>query len=579
MAKTDLILLHAPSVHDFRDQPAMYGPISDVIPSTPVFEMYPLGFVSIVGYLEQHGYRTRIINLAVKMLKNSQFDPEELIAKLDPLAFGFDLHWLAHAAGALDLATVVKKHHPDTPIILGGLSASFYHEEIIEHFPQIDYVLRGDTTEPPLLDLMNHISEGREPENVENLTWRNREGRKRVHSLSFVPDDIDDLWIDYGEVVKLVVRHSDLESSLPYENFMEYPFTAVLTCKGCNYNCITCGGSCYAFGRYFGRDRAVMKSPDRLVEEISIISEFFKAPIFLIGDLRQSGMRHAEEVLEKIRDERLDNTVTYELFDAVPRDYMGKIARSTESWTLEISPESHDDQVRRVMGKPYTADQMEKTIQLGIDSGCQKFDVYFMVGLSQQTSQSALDSVEYCRRLYRKFGEESGIYTFIAPMAPFLDPGSLIFDDPKRYGYTQLFRTLREHKDALYQPSWKLYLSYQTDWMTRDDIAETTYEAMIRMNALKAEYGVTDSGEASKVSAGLTLARDIMRKIDSIIASTSDEAERSRMYQELRGEIEETKKATGLAKKELRMPGTAGIRVKGALKYLVRFLRGTSRNR
>ena len=575
MPKTDLILLHAPSVYDFRDRPAMYGPISDVIPSTPVFEMYPLGFVSMVGYLEQHGYRARIINLAVKMLRNPRFDPEELIAGLDAEAFGFDLHWLAHAAGALDLAEVVKKHHPDTPVILGGLSASLYHEEIIEHFPQIDYILRGDTTEPPLLELMNHVSEGREPEGVENLTWRSSDGRKRVNLLSFVPEDIDDLWIDYGEVVKLVVRHSDLESSLPYENFMEYPFTAVLTCKGCNYNCITCGGSCYTFGRYFGRDRAVMKSPDRLVEEISIISEYFKAPIFLIGDLRQSGMRHAEEVLEKIRDERLDNTVTYELFDAVPRDYMEKIARSTESWTLEISPESHDDHVRRVMGKPYTADQMEKTIQLGIDSGCQKFDIYFMVGLSQQTSRSALNSVEYCRRLYRKFGEESGIYTFIAPMAPFLDPGSLIFDDPWRYGYTQLYQTLREHKEALYQPSWKLYLSYQTDWMTRDEIAETTYEAMIRMNSLKAENGVTDPGEAAKVADGLNMARDVMRKIDIIIASTSNEVERSQRYRQLRGEIEETKKATGLAKKELKMPGTAGIRVKGALKYLLRLVRKT----
>ena len=575
MPKTDLILLHAPSVHDFRDQPAMYGPISDVIPSTPVFEMYPLGFVSMVGYLEQNGYRARIINLAVKMLRNPRFDPEELIASLDPQVFGFDLHWLAHAAGALDLAEVVKKHHPDTPVLLGGLSASLYHEEIIEHFPQIDYILRGDTTEPPLLDLINHVSDDKEPEGVENLTWRSREGRKRVNPLSFVPDDIDDLWIDYGEVVKLVVRHGDLESSLPYENFMEYPFTAVLTCKGCNYNCITCGGSCYTFSRYFGRDRAVMKSPDRLVGEISIISEYFKAPIFLIGDLRQSGMRHAEEVLEKIREERLDNTVTYELFDAVPRDYMKKIARSAENWTLEISPESHDDHIRRVMGKPYTADQVEKTIQLGVEHGCKKFDIYFMVGLSQQTSQSALDSVEYSRRLYQRFGKEAGIYTFIAPMAPFLDPGSIIFDDPENYGFTQFYRNLREHKQALYQPSWKLYLSYQTEWMTRDEIAETTYEAMISMNALKAEHGVTDPEEASRVGVGLNLAWDIMRRIDAIIMSTSDEAERARMYQRLRGEIDETMKATGLAKRELRMPGTAGIRVKGALNYIVRLLRKT----
>ncbi len=154
MPDLDLILLHAPSVYDFRERPAMYGPISDVIPSTPVFEMYPLGFVSMVGYLEQHGYHARIINLAVKMLKNPRLDVEKLIAGLDAKAFGFDLHWLAHAAGSLDLAEIVKEHHPDTPILLGGLSASYYHEEIIEHFPQVDYVLRGDTTEKPLKELM-----------------------------------------------------------------------------------------------------------------------------------------------------------------------------------------------------------------------------------------------------------------------------------------------------------------------------------------------------------------------------------------------------------------------------------------
>ncbi|MFA9496115.1 MAG: cobalamin-dependent protein, partial [Candidatus Bathyarchaeota archaeon] len=124
MTGVDLVLLHAPSVYDFRKLPAMYGPISDVVPSTPVFEMYPLGFVSMVGYLEQNGYKARIINLAVKMLKDQRFDAEKFIKKLDAKVFGLDLHWLPHAAGSLDLAEIVKKHHPDAPILLGGLSAS-----------------------------------------------------------------------------------------------------------------------------------------------------------------------------------------------------------------------------------------------------------------------------------------------------------------------------------------------------------------------------------------------------------------------------------------------------------------------
>jgi B12-binding domain/radical SAM domain protein len=570
MPSHDLILLHAPSVYDFRKRHTMYGPISDVIPSSPVFEMYPIGFVSLVGYLEQHGYRARIINLAIKMLRNPQLDVEKLISKLDTKVFGFDLHWLVHAAGSLDLANIVKKHHPDKPIILGGLSSSFYHEEIIEHFPQIDYVLRGDSTEKPLLELMQCIESDKTAYDVPNLTWRESSGRKHVNPHSFVPQNIDDQCINYGEVVKLVVRHRDLESTLPYDGFMDYPFTAVLTCKGCNYNCITCGGSCYTNNKYFGRQKAVMKSPEKLVEEIRIINEYFKAPIFLIGDLRQSGMKHAEEVLDRIHSEDLDNTITYELFDMAPRNYIKLMARSSDNWTLEISPESHDDKVRSIMGKPYTINQMEKTIKLGLEYGCKKYDIYFMVGLSGQTSQSVINSVKYCGQLYSKFGGESEIHTFITPMAPFLDPGSIIFDSPVKYGFTKLYKNLRDHKQALYQPSWKLYLSYYTDWMTRDQLAETTYEAMIQMNNVKTKAGITNQNTSKKISFGLQLSRKVMRKIDNIIASTQDNTERENKYKKLRHEIEDAKRSTGYVKRELRMPGTAGLRLTGALKYLLR---------
>lgn len=570
MPKTDLILLHAPSVYDFRERPAMYGPISDVIPSTPVFEMYPLGFVSMVGYLEQHGYHARIMNIAVKMLRNPRLDVEDLISKLDAHAFGFDLHWLVHAAGSLDLAEMVKKHHPDKPILMGGLSATYYHREIANHFPQIDYVLRGDSTEKPLLDLMDCLEGGKQPDDVENLTWRDPDGRKRVNPLSYVPEDIDDLFIDYGEVVKMVVRYRDLESTLPFESFMDYPFTALLTCKGCNYNCRTCGGSNYAFRRFLNRDKTAFKSPEKLVDEMRIVSEYFKAPLFLIGDLRQGGMKYAEAILENIKREAIDNTITLELFDAVPENYMRKIAGSCEAFTLEMSPESHDDHVRNLMGKPYTAVEMEKTVIQALDHGCKKFDIFFMVGLPGQSSGSALDSVEYSRRLYERLGGDRRVYTFIAPMAPFLDPGSIIFENPTQHGFKLLYKTLREHKDALYQPSWKLYLNYHTDWMTRDEVAETTYDAMIRMNELKAEIGITKSEKARQVSEGLKLARNIMGRIDTIVASTSDESERKHLYEELRLEIDRAKKSTGFAKSELRMPGTAGIRLKGALKYLLR---------
>ena len=73
MSKVDLILLHAPSVYDFRKKPILFGPVSDVVPSTQIFEMYPLGFMTILEYLQRHGFSVRIINVALRMLRSRQF--------------------------------------------------------------------------------------------------------------------------------------------------------------------------------------------------------------------------------------------------------------------------------------------------------------------------------------------------------------------------------------------------------------------------------------------------------------------------------------------------------------------------
>ena len=569
MPKLDLVLLHAPSVYDFRERFAMFGPISDVIPSTPIFEMYPLGFVSMVGYLEQHGYHARIINLAVKMLRRPKFDVESLIARLDAEAFGLDLHWLAHAAGSLDIAALVKKHHPDAPVLLGGLSSTYFHEEIINDFPQIDYVLRGDSTEKPLLELMERIEKGLPPDDVANLTWRGGDGKKHVNPLTYVPDDLDELGLDYGVVVKLVLRHRDLEGNLPFESFMEYPFTALLTCKGCAYNCTTCGGSSSSFRRFFGRERPAFKSPSKIVEEMKVIGEYFKAPIFLLGDLRQGGEGYAEAVLEGIRREGIENTVTVELFEPAPERFIEKIARCCESYTMEISPDSHDEAVRGLQGKGYSTSALEKTVRGTMERGCEKFDIFFMVGLPGQTAESALESVEYSRRLLKSIGNAGHVYPFIAPMAPFLDPGSSAFEDPVGHGYVRLRSTLGEHREALSRPSWKLILNYKTNWMTRDQIAEATYGAMIGMNELKRELGIYDPEKADVISSGLELARDTIHRIDAIIASTSDESVRQRLLANLKSDVDRANRSTLQAKRDLRSTGLAKIRIRGVLRHLL----------
>jgi len=106
----DLLLLHPPSVYDFRTKSILYGPVSDMVPSSTVFEMYPIGFLTILSYLrERGGLQVRIVNLALRMMNNRRFDVRSFLARLSVKAVGIDLHWMPHAHGALEVPRVVKE--------------------------------------------------------------------------------------------------------------------------------------------------------------------------------------------------------------------------------------------------------------------------------------------------------------------------------------------------------------------------------------------------------------------------------------------------------------------------------------
>jgi B12-binding domain/radical SAM domain protein len=521
----DLVLLHAPSVYDFRQKTILYGPVSDLIPPSPVFEMYPIGFASIAEYLERAGYRVRIVNLAVRMMKDKNFDAGVFIKRLKSPVFGIDLHWLLHCHGAIEVARLVKKCHPGSKVIFGGLSSSYFYQELMG-YPEIDYVMRGDSTEEPLRQLMECIKGGREPESVPNLVWRDNQGGVRENPFSHVPADLNGVMVNhYANIVRSVIRYRDLASYAPFSNWTDYPITAVFTCRGCTEHCVICGGSAAAFRQFYNRGKAVFRSPKSVAEDVRQIERFSSGPIFILGDLRQSGDNYADEVLQLLRKDRVRNQFILELFSPASTELVHQMGLSCPKFCLEISPESHDPEVRRASGRNYSTEELERTLSNALDAGCGRLDVFFMIGFPKQTPQSVTETIDYCDYLLQKFKGDKRLALFIAPLSPFLDPGSLGFEQPERYGYRILFRTLKEHRQALLSPSWKYSLNYETEWMTRHQIADSAYEAILRLNRLKAKYGNIPQKLAEVGEQRILAAREMMHRMDDLLAKGELEEE------------------------------------------------------
>ncbi len=553
MAETDLILLHPPSVYDFRKKAIMYGPVSDGIPSTQIFEMYPIGFMTILEYLERHGYSVRIINVALRMLRSRRFDVEKLIRSLNTAAFGLDLHWLVHAQGGLELAKIIKKYHPQTPVIFGGLSASYYHEQLIG-YPQVDYVIRGDSAEEPLRQLLSTIKEKLSAGDVPNLTWKDGD-RVRVNELSNVPSDLNGITFDYRKIMRSSARHFDVVGHLPFRDWLNYPILVALSCRGCVHNCLICGGSAAAYRHICRRNAPAYRSAQLIAQDMALISQYTGAPIFILGDILQAGPQYAEDLLNQLKGKNMKNHIALEFFSPPPRKFLEMVAETIPNFNMQISPESHDEKIRRTFGRAYDNRSLERSIENAIELGCKRVDVFFIIGLPGQTSQSVSQTIGYCEELLEKYGRNGSakIHPYISPLAPFLDPGSQAFENPQRYGYRLFYKTLEEHRQALLQPSWKYMLNYETEWMSRDELVTSTYAAALELNRLKAKYGLLKQKEAEKIEVRIKEAKELIRRIDEIVLIKDKELREQKMV-ELTNRFEQLGSSTICGKKELRWP-------------------------
>ncbi len=508
--KADLILLHAPSIFDFREKPRFWGPINDLVPSTPVFEMYPMGFVSIASTLEEAGYKVKIVNIALRMLADEKFNPEEYIKKMDAELFGIDLHWMPHVHGALNLARLVKKHH-SSPVVFGGLSSSYFHIDLLKNFPEVDFVLRGDSTEKPFLQLMDRLATGRF-EKVDNLSYR-EDGRIKVNPLRYVPETLDDYRLDYEYSLKAFLHSDHKLNTLPFKEFLERPIMAVLTRKGCESNCIACGGSALAYKNICGREKIAFRSPEKVVEDLLKIEEF-KVPAFILGDLAVYREKYGLKILKGIKREKIDIPMVFEFFYPPSQNFLRELGRSASDFTIEMSPEAGDEDVRMKIGRLYTNSALQKMISQAFDAGAKQFDLYFMVGLGFQDRESIQQNHLLAQRLIRE-NPRKRLLPFVSPYAPFLDPGSIAFESPAQYEYSSYARTVKDHYNLLDRGiTWKDFLSYSTKRLTKDEIVELSYDSALEFARIKSDAGLIEEDTFEKIKHRIEVSKRIIEYVD-----------------------------------------------------------------
>lgn len=374
------------------------------------------------------------------------------------------------------------------------------------------------------------------------------------------PDNLDYTPVpSYKYVVGSVFKYHNLHNAVPYLEWLSYPTTVLLTARGCTQNCSVCGGSRFAYRKICNRTKPAFRSPRTLVEDIRLIQSFGQAPIFILHDLRQAGLDYAREFFTLLKKENIKNELIIELFYPADESYFAMISEAVPKFSLEITLETHDAELRKLNGKFKCSNAVvEATLAAALKYNCRKIDIFFMTGIPKQTYNSVMESIDYCRQLLERFDGDKRLALFVAPLAPFLDPGCLAFEYPEKYGYRKFCHTLEDHRQALTRPTWKHILSFETDAMTREEIVEATYAAAGRLNQLKYMYGLIDEQVYQDIKYRIAKAVETINQIDEIML-IPDNWERQQKLAKIKEQVRSLNRHTICGRDELKWPLTKGF--------------------
>lgn len=330
--------------------------------SSPFYPLIPVGVIGMANALRQAGWEVQGLNLPLERMLDRRFRLADWLQEISPPSLVMiDLHWYEHCFGAIDVARTIRRGLPNAKIVIGGLTATYFGDEILRDHDVIDYVVRGDG-ERPMLELARRVC-GREDlplAAVPNLTWR--EGPDIRNSLEFFTADAE--MLDSLDFVSMDwLRHADGNGALQYTGggTIDPHATAnrghwLTVGRGCVFDCIYCGGGKKSHADLAARKGYVMRAPDAVVSDVERLARAGYRQVSLSLDIATFPAKWWRAFFEGLRQRRVKIGMYNEFFQLPSQAFIQQFGETVDLDHTEvaISPLSGNEEVRQLNGKHYS---------------------------------------------------------------------------------------------------------------------------------------------------------------------------------------------------------------------------------
>jgi len=286
-------------------------------------------------------------------------------------------------AEAVKIAELAKDH--GCTVIVGGPGPSIWKEKLLEKYPFIDFVVFGEG-EQIIIPLIKAIQEGREPENLPGVSYRNNKGQIIPGQANPLIKDLDSLPYADRDCLDLQTYHCAL---------------SILTSRGCPYNCAFCFKPVHGLVFRTRTPKNVVDEIEWLLKTYPDIAKKVDYRVVIADDIFNLDMKRAKEIADEIIKRKVNCKLVFvNGFHAkhVDLELMQKLkaAGTVEIW---FGCDAGSEKILASLGKGVTLDMVRNAVKLARQASIPTIGMHFIIGLEGENIETARETIAFARSL------------------------------------------------------------------------------------------------------------------------------------------------------------------------------------
>lgn len=341
------------------------------------------------------------------------------IVDLQPGIIGISINYYCQMIPGMTLASILKKHLPETFIVAGGSLISFFEErwEVLAPFRSLVDGWIPFEGEQPLFDLIQ--------------TLKSSDARSGAPGLLYFEDNIARYNVP-GSPPDLEELPAPSFDGLPLEKYLAPELVLpVLGCRGCYWGrCVFCSHD------QLYRNHVRFRSGDGVLRELHYLAERYHARYFYFTDeaITPKMARH-------VANEVIRSNLPYRWFGEI------RFEQTLDSSTLQqlkaggcrmliFGLESGVQRVLDLMDKGITPARVSRILKDCYNAGIRTF-VMFFIGFPTESLREAEVTIRFVENLQREI-------TYIAYTSFILEQHSPVYREPVRFGVSEIEKSTDE---------------------------------------------------------------------------------------------------------------------------------------